>query len=84
MCDFTCLEYAIASILGTVNGINRTFGSLSRAVGPMIAGQLYAYGLGISRPALVWRVWFSLFAFGVWIGTWFMVEENRLTKVLTG
>jgi MFS family permease len=66
------------TVLGTVNGINQMFGSLSRALGPALAGYLYAYGLGLGKPERVWKWWFSLFALVVWIGTLFMRDEDLL------
>jgi MFS family permease len=70
-------------MLGTVNGINQTFGSLSRAMGPTIAGYLYAHSLEIGRPSVVWRWWFSTFSLLVWLGTWFMKDVDLLTEART-
>jgi hypothetical protein len=53
------------------------FGSLSRAIGPALAGYLYAFGLELGTPERVWN-WFSFFAFAVWFGTLFMRDEDLL------
>ena len=66
------------TVLGTVNGINQMFGSLSRAIGLGLVGYLYAYGLESGNPERVWKWWLSLFAFVVSIGTLFMRDEDLL------
>lgn len=66
------------TVLGTVNGINQMFGSLSRAIGPALVGFLYAHGLEIGRPEMVWKWWFNIFALLIWCGTMYMKDEDLL------
>ena len=65
-------------LLGTVNGANQALGSLCRAIGPSIAGVMYSRSLEVSKPWIVWRLGLGLFAVVVFIGGWFLSDENRL------
>jgi len=49
-------SYPSRMVLGTVNDINHMFGSLSRAIGPALAGYLYACGMELGTPARVWKL----------------------------
>jgi MFS family permease len=66
------------ALLGTVNGANQALGSLCRAIGPSIAGLMYSRSLEVSKPWIVWRYGLALFSVVVWIGGWFLSDENRL------
>jgi len=65
-------------LLGTVNGANQALGSLCRAIGPSIAGTMYSRSLEVGRPWIVWRYGLGVFAIVVWIGGWFLSDENHL------
>jgi hypothetical protein len=65
-------------LLGTVNGANQALGSLCRAIGPSIAGTMYSRSLEVGKPWIVWRYGLGLFAVLVWIGGWFLSDENHL------
>jgi MFS family permease len=67
-------------LLGTVNGANQALGSLCRAIGPSIAGFMYTRSLELSRPWIVWRYGLGIFAVIVWIGGWFLRDENCLPR----
>jgi MFS family permease len=66
------------ALLGTINGANQALGSLCRAIGPTIAGLMYSRSLEVSKPWIVWRYGLGIFAIVVWIGGWFLTDENRL------
>jgi len=65
-------------LLGTVNGANQALGSLCRAIGPSIAGLMYSRSLEVSKPWIVWRLGLGIFAIVVFMGGWFLSDENRL------
>lgn len=65
-------------LLGTVNGTNQALGSLCRAIGPTIAGSMYSRSLEAGKPWIVWRYGLGLFSVLVWIGGWFLSDENHL------
>ena len=65
-------------LLGTVNGANQALGSLCRAIGPFIAGSMYSQSLEVGKPWIVWRYGLGLFSVVVWIGGWFLSDENHL------
>ena len=65
-------------LLGTVNGANQALGSLCRAIGPSIAGVMYSRSLEVSKPWIVWRLGLGIFSVVVFIGGWFLSDENRL------
>lgn len=65
-------------LLGTINGANQALGSLCRAIGPSIAGVMYSRSLEVSKPWIVWRLGLGIFSIVVFIGGWFLSDENRL------
>lgn len=64
-------------LLGTVNGANQALGSLSRAIGPAIAGYIYTKSLEVSKPWIVWRLVLGIFAILVCLGGWFLTDDVR-------
>jgi MFS family permease len=68
-------------LLGSVNGANQALGSLSRAIGPAIAGFMYSQSLEVSKPWMVWRLGLGIFAIIVCIGAWFLTGEIVLPIV---
>lgn len=61
-----------------MNGANQALGSLCRAIGPSIAGVMYTRSLEVSKPWIVWRYGLGIFSIVVWLGGWFITDENRL------
>jgi len=51
---------------------------LCRAIGPTIAGSMYSRSLEAGKPWIVWRYGLGLFSVLVWIGGWFLSDENHL------
>jgi hypothetical protein len=39
---------------------------------------MYSWSLEVSKPWIVWRYGMGIFAFVVWVGGWFLSDENRL------
>ncbi|MCJ1406445.1 hypothetical protein MMC19_000510 [Ptychographa xylographoides] len=62
--------------LGTIHGAGNMVSSLSRAVGPAVAGFLFGWGMEVGMVGLVWWVYLTLVAgIGIWWS--FRLKEGR-------
>ena len=67
------------SILGTLNGTATSFGALGRAIGPVIGGWTFSFGVSRGYVILSWWTLAAVAALGA-IPVWYLVEMEAFAR----